>query len=129
MPHLVIDYSPNLGDLVDIPAVLEAGRRAMVETGIFPLGGIRVRAHRADHAIVADGDPRHAHLAAELRNGPGRDRETQKRAGEHLFSALSAALEPAFARTSVALSLEIRELDAELGWKRNTVHGAVAAHG
>ena len=46
MPHFTIEYSGNLDRHVDIGAVVELVRKAAVETGIFPLGGIRVRAVR-----------------------------------------------------------------------------------
>jgi 5-carboxymethyl-2-hydroxymuconate isomerase len=127
MPHVVIEYSANLDGLVDFPALVEAVRAAAVETGIFPLGGIRVRTHRAVHTAIADGDPAHAFLDATLKVGTGRDLETRRRAGEHVFKALSKALDPAFARTTVALSFEIREIDPDLNWKRNTIHDALKA--
>ena len=126
MPHIIIDYSANLKPLVDMAAVLEAARAAAVETGVFPLGGVRVRAHRCDHAIVADGDPTRAFLDAVLRMGKGRDPAVKRKAGEHIFAALSKALDPAFARTTVALSFEINEVD-DLNWKRNSIHDALKA--
>lgn len=125
MPHVVIEYSANLDGLVDFEALIEAVRVAAVETGVFPLGGIRVRTHRAVHAVIADGNPAHAFLDATLKMGTGRDLETRKRAGAHVFQALSKALDPAFAKTTVALSCEIREIDPDLNWKRNTIHDAL----
>ena len=44
MPHFTIEYSANLDHRVDMSKVVEIVRKAAVETGIFPLGGIRVRA-------------------------------------------------------------------------------------
>ncbi len=41
MPHFTIEYSANLNARVDMDAVAELVRKAAVETGIFPLGGIR----------------------------------------------------------------------------------------
>ena len=41
MPHFTIEYSANLDGRVDMAAVVELVRKAAVETGIFPLGGIR----------------------------------------------------------------------------------------
>ncbi|QCK86468.1 5-carboxymethyl-2-hydroxymuconate Delta-isomerase [Phreatobacter aquaticus] len=124
MPHLVIEYSANLDPLVDMAALCEAARTAAVEAGIFPVGGIRVRAHRCDHAAIADGNPAHAFLDATLKIGQGRDLATKRKAGDHVFAALSRALDPAFAATTVALSFEIREID-ELNWKRNSIHDAL----
>ena len=55
MPHFTIEYSANLDGRVDMGAVVELVRKAAVETGIFPLGGIRVRAIRCEHYAIADG--------------------------------------------------------------------------
>ena len=55
MPHFTIEYSGNLDRHVDMGAVVELVRKAAVETGIFPLGGIRVRAIRCEHYAIADG--------------------------------------------------------------------------
>src|ERR1051326_8268598 len=73
MPHFTIEYSANLEPCVDMQAVVEAVRKAAVETGIFPLGGIRVRAIRCDHFAVADGRPHFGFLDMVLRLGEGRD--------------------------------------------------------
>src|SRR3954462_328855 len=96
MPHFTIEYSANLDDRLDIGAACEVVRKAAVETGIFPLGGIRVRALRCEHFAVADGNPNLGFLAMVLRLGEGRDLPPRQKAGEHVFKALSAYLDPVF---------------------------------
>ncbi|MBR1218258.1 5-carboxymethyl-2-hydroxymuconate Delta-isomerase [Bradyrhizobium sp. U87765 SZCCT0131] len=132
MPHFIIEYSANLSDRVDMPAVVDLVRRAAIETGVFPLGGIRVRAIRCDDYAIADGDPRHGFLAMTLRMGQGRDLPTRKQAGAHIFEALSAHLDPVFTSSRFALSFEIVEIQNETSWKRNNLHDylkAEASHG
>ena len=97
MPHFTIEYSANLDERVDMGAVVEVVRKAAVETGIFPLGGIRVRAIRCEHYAIADGQQHFGFLDMVLRLGEGRDLATRKKAGEHIFKALSAYLDPVFA--------------------------------
>src|ERR687887_2759251 len=104
MPHFTIEYSANVDALVDMDDVVEVVRRAAVETGIFPLGGIRVRAIRCEHYAIADGNPNLAFLDMVLRLGEGRDLATRKKAGEHIFKALSAYLDRVFANEKFALS-------------------------
>ena len=132
MPHFTIEYSANLDGRVDMGAVVELVRRAAVETGIFPLGGIRVRAVRCEHYAIADGNPGFSFLDMVLRLGEGRDLPTRKKAGEHIFEALSAHLDPVFAQGKFALSFDMQINDKETSWKRNNIHDALkveAAHG
>src|SRR6187402_3833367 len=98
MPHFTIEYSGNLDGRVDMGAVVELVRKAAVETGIFPLGGIRVRAIRCKHYAIADGRADYGFLDLLLRIGEGRDFATRRDAGEHVFKALSAHLDPVFAK-------------------------------
>ena len=132
MPHFTLQYSANLEAHVDIADVVEVVRKAAVETGIFPLGGIRVRAVRCEHYAIGDGNPDFAFLDMVLRLGEGRDLSTRKAAGEHIFRALSAHLDPAFAKCKFALSFDMQINDKETSWKRNNIHEALkaeAAHG
>jgi 5-carboxymethyl-2-hydroxymuconate isomerase len=125
MPHFTIEYSANLDGRVDIGAVVELVRRAAAETGIFPLGGIRVRAVRCEHYAIADGSRNFGFLDMVLRLGEGRDLATRKRAGEHIFKALSAYLDPVFANGKFALSFDMQINDKETSWKRNNIHEAL----
>jgi 5-carboxymethyl-2-hydroxymuconate isomerase len=132
MPHFTIEYSANIDVLVDMSEVVEVVRMAAIETGIFPLGGIRVRAVRCEHYAIADGRQNYGFLDMVLRLGEGRDLATRKKAGEHIFKALSAYLDPVFANSKFALSFDMQINDKETSWKRNNIHEAlklVAAHG
>lgn len=132
MPHFTIEYSANLDGRLDIGAVCEVVRKAAVETGIFPLGGIRVRAVRCEHYAVADARHDCGFLDMVLRLGEGRDLPTRKKAGEHVFQALSKHLDPVFAASRFALSFDMQINDKDTSWKRNNIHDALkmeAAHG
>jgi 5-carboxymethyl-2-hydroxymuconate isomerase len=125
MPHFTIEYSANLEPCVDMQAVVEVVRKAAVETGIFPLGGIRVRAIRCDYSAVADGRAHFGFLDMVLRLGEGRDLATRKKAGEHIFKVLSEYLDPVFAESKCALSFDMQINDKETSWKRNNIHEAL----
>lgn len=132
MPHFTIEYSANLDAHVDIAKVVEVIRQAAAETGIFPLGGIRVRAIRCEHYAIGDGNPEFGFLDLVLRLGEGRDLSTRKKAGEDIFRALSAYLDPVFAGCKFALSFDMQINDRETSWKRNNIHEtlkAETAHG
>ena len=127
MPHFTIEYSANLEASVDMGEVVEVVRKAAIETGIFPLGGIRVRAIRCEHYAIADGAAGPGFLAMVLRLGEGRDLATRKKAGEHIFKALSSYLDPVFAGSKFALSFDMQINDKETSWKRNNIHEALKA--
>lgn len=132
MPHFTIEYSANLDSRLDIGAVCQVVRKAAVETGIFPLGGIRVRAVRCEHYAVADARHDYGFLDMVLRIGEGRDLATRQKAGEHVFRALSKHLDPVFAASKFALSFDMQVNDKDTSWKRNNIHDALrveAAHG
>ncbi|MBR0694596.1 5-carboxymethyl-2-hydroxymuconate Delta-isomerase [Bradyrhizobium lablabi] len=127
MPHFTLEYSANLDGLLDMDQTVEVVREAAVETGIFPLGGIRVRAVRCEHYAIADGCNSYGFLDMVLRLGEGRDLATRKKAGEHIFRALSAHLDPVFANSKFALSFDMQINDKETSWKRNNIHDALKA--
>jgi 5-carboxymethyl-2-hydroxymuconate isomerase len=132
MPHFSIEYSANLDAQIDMGEVCEIVRKAAAETGIFPLGGIRVRAIRCEHYAVADGRPGSGFLAMLLRLGEGRDLAARKKAGEHIFRTLSDHLDPVFAAGKFALSFDMQINDKDTSWKRNNIHDGLkveAAHG
>ena len=122
MPHLILDYSANLADAVDMQGLCDALRDAMVETGVFPLGGIRVRALPCTVYAIADGDPAYAYLHMTLRIGHGRDEATRLNAAEQIASAALAFIKPAL-KGPFALSLDLSELDPVTSLKpMNSIH-------
>jgi 5-carboxymethyl-2-hydroxymuconate isomerase len=127
MPHFTIEYSANLASRVDMADLVEVVRKAAVETGIFPLGGIRVRAVKCEHYAIADGNPNFCFLDMVLRLGEGRDLAMRKKAGDHVFKTLSAHLDPVFAQGKFALSFDMQINDKETSWKRNNIHEALKA--
>ena len=121
MPHITVDYSPNMEERVDIAALCDALRVAAIETGILPMPGIRVRAFRATHVSIADGDTQHGYVDISLRLRAGRPAEAKRAATAHIFASAEAFLAPAMATHSIALSFEMRDIDPELSPKTGTI--------
>lgn len=109
MPHLSFDYSAPLEAAADLPGFAAALRDAMVETGVFPLAGARVRGHRADISVTADGGG-HDFLHMTLKMGVGRDDRTKAEVAEAIYAAAEAWLKPRLEGASIAVSLEVLEL-------------------
>lgn len=127
MPHFTIEYSANLEDEVDFTAFCEALRVAAVETGVFPLGGIRVRAVKCGDFAIADAAPENAFVDISLRMGRGRDLDTRQQAGQAVFDAAEAYLGELFDARPLALSFEVREIDPDLSFKKNSIHQRLKA--
>ena len=121
MAHFSLEYSANLEDMVDMAALCDHLRRDAIATGIFPMPGIRVRAFRAAHVSIADGDPKHAFLDLSIRLRGGRSTADKQRATAEIFEALQGFMAPALARHSIALSLEMRDIDPDLSPKTGTI--------
>lgn len=121
MPHLSIEYSANLEEMIDLPALLDHLRLAAIDTGVFPMPGIRVRAFRAAHVSIADGAAKHAFLDLSVRLRAGRDLPTRQRATGQIFDALQRFMAPALTQHSIAVSMEMRDIDPELSPKTGSI--------
>jgi 5-carboxymethyl-2-hydroxymuconate isomerase len=122
LPHLTFEYSANLDAVIDMNRLCAVVRRAMLDTGLFEIGAVRVRALRAEAYAIADEMKENSFIDATLRIGAGRSSEDKARAGEVIFAAISAHLETLFKTPHFALSFEIREIDPDLSWKKNAIH-------
>lgn len=126
MPHLIVEYSANLEPDLAMSDVVEALHAAALETGVFPIGGLRVRASRRDIYRIADAHPDNAFIHVTARIGAGRTAEVRAQAAERIFASLKAATAETFARRPLGLSFEIVEIDPVGSLKHNNLHEAVA---
>ncbi|PTW58871.1 5-carboxymethyl-2-hydroxymuconate isomerase [Breoghania corrubedonensis] len=121
MPHFSIEYSANLDRRVDMAGLCEEIRKAMLATGAFEAGAVRVRAVRCEAYAIADGLRQNAFIDMALRMAP-RPQDVQKNVGDKVFSVAETYLAPLFETPHFALSLEIREIGRPLSWRRNAMH-------
>jgi 5-carboxymethyl-2-hydroxymuconate isomerase len=122
MPHFSIEYSANLDERVDMQALCTLISRTVLETGLFEVGAVRVRAFRAEAYSIADALPENGFIDMSFRIGQGRTDEEKRRTGEAIFKAVGDYLAPLFDTPHFALSLEIREIHPDLSWKKNAIH-------
>ena len=121
MPHFHIEYSANLQDAVDMAALCEAIRAEAAAIDTFPMAGIRVRATRVDHYAMADGDPKHGFIDLSIRLREGRADDDKKDAITRIFATLKDFVTPAMETHSIALSAEMRDIDAAFSPKFGNV--------
>ena len=121
MPHLMIDYSANIEADVDMGALCDTLRDVATSIDAFPLAGVKVRAVRVDHYTIADGNPEHGFIDISVRIREGRDMETKQNAAQKLFDAANEFVADVMQRRSLALSLELRDIDAALSPKSGSI--------
>jgi 5-carboxymethyl-2-hydroxymuconate isomerase len=127
MPHFHVEYSGNLEQIIDISGLCECIRATAAMIDTFPMPGIRVRATRVDHYAIADGNPAHGFVDVSIRLRAGRPDHIKQEATQRIFEALKTYLAPAFASHSIALSLEMRDIDPDLSPKTGTIRDHLAA--
>jgi len=122
LPHLIVEYSGNIEGDIALDELLDKLHACALETGVFPIGGLRVRAHRTDHYRIADKAAENGFVHVTALIGHGRPLDVQQRAGEQLFEVLTAHLESLYDRSPLALSLNIQEFHPVLNFKKNNLH-------
>ncbi len=122
MPHLNIEYSANVGEVLDIQGLVDRIHETALATGIFPLGGVRTRAEARTHYRIADGNPAAGYIHMVVRIGSGRDVETRREAGERIFAALCDFTDELYRSRPLALSFELHEIPPEMAWRKNNLH-------
>lgn len=122
MAHVTVEWTANLAGEFDLAALLGLIAADMRERadGVFPVGGIRVRAYRVDDYVIADGAcVDDAFINIDVKMGAGRSAEFRNAYFDALFERISAFLAPLLEWRPLALSLYVEEAE---GWKRNTIH-------
>ena len=94
MPHFIAECTTNIREQADLPGLFSKVNEALAATGIFPIGGIRSRAHWLDTWQMA----------------------------EMLFGLITAHFATLMDSRYLALSFEIDELHPTLNYKQNNVH-------
>ena len=122
MPHLTLEYSANLDGKIDLDTLCGALNEQIAALPFFEVGAIRVRAVRCASYAIADQGPLEAFIDMQFRIGKGRSQAEKKAAGDALFAVASKHASGLLAEPHFALSLEIREIDSDLSWRKNTMH-------
>ena len=121
MPHVIVEYSANIEDKIRVPQLLVAVHEAVDQTKIAELAGLRTRAERRDDFRVADNHPANGFVGIIVRIAQGRTLETRKMLLEAVTAAANTHLEPVFATTPLALSIEVQEIDPVLRVNKSNI--------
>jgi len=113
MPHFILEHSGNLdNESLDLDTLFKGLIDEAVATGIFPLAGIRCRAHNCEHYRVADGTESFGFVHLHVRIGSGRTEEQKESAAKALFAVLTEHLSTIYDSQGLAISFELSELPA-----------------
>jgi 5-carboxymethyl-2-hydroxymuconate isomerase len=121
MPHLAIQHSQHM-TRQRMQQLCDVLHKVLVDTKLFPLGGIRVRAIACEAASIADRHPSNAFVDMIYRIGTGRSTADRTSTGEKLMAAAEAFFAAELQQPYFSLSLEIVEIDPVMSWKTNTIH-------
>lgn len=78
MPHFIAECTENIREQADLPGLFSKVNEALAASGIFPIGGIRSRAHWLDTWQMADGKHDYAFVHMTLKIGAGRSLESRQ---------------------------------------------------
>ncbi len=118
MPHIWVEYSTNLEDSVDVPALLKAVQDALIGDGsVFPFAGARTRGVPVANYLIVDGHPDNAFVHVLLRIAAGRSEADRKTAAGRVFEAVKQLLAPVSASRPLGISVQMEEADDTVNFK------------
>lgn len=121
MPHITIEYTTSLSDVLDAEKLVQTLHDAAIATGVFPVGGIRTFARASVASRVGDGASQNGFVQVNVRIAPGRSLEVRQAVVKALFEAAESGLGSIFEARPFGLQLELSEFDAKVTESRNTM--------
>ena len=122
MPHIIIEYSENMRQKIELPTLIHRVHDAAIATGVFPAGGTRTRGEARTDYRIADGHPDNGFVHLSVRVGHGRSEALLHQAGQAIFDTVTAHLKTVFDNTPLAISMDIQEIHPVLTYKHNNLH-------
>jgi 5-carboxymethyl-2-hydroxymuconate isomerase len=122
VPHIIVEYSANLDEVLPIAKLVADVHRAVLATGTFKLGAVRTRAARRDIYAIADGDPQNAFINVIAKIGRGRAPETRRALAEAIMALLDRETAALIASRGLALSVYVEEIDEDGALRKNNLH-------
>lgn len=110
MPHIIVEYSKNIGDIIDISHLVADLHEALAAQGVDQ-ARIKTRASSCNYVAVGDHGS-HGHMIhATLLLLEGRDAKTKKKYGDALHGLIKKRVKGVV--KSCAVTLEIRDMDTD----------------
>ena len=121
MPHIIVEYSSNLEDGVDMRRLIDDLHQAVAGSGLFEPAAVRTRAAPRGLYRIADGAPENAFLHVTARIRAGRAAADRKALGASLLQTAREAIARQPAPPPIALTVEVQEIDPEMLFRHITI--------
>ena len=121
MPHIVVEYSANLADHIDVGELLTSIHAAAASHALVPLAGLRTRAVKREQYVVANGDARNLFVAVIARLNGDRGQESLLEIRDLLMAVCSDSLRQIREEQPLALSVEVQAIDAAMRINDNSI--------
>ena len=110
MPHIIVEYSKNIGDIIDISKLVCDMHETLSAQGVNK-ERIKTRAVACNYAFVGEQGSRGHMLHTRLLILEGRDAATKKKYGDALHGIMKEYVGDAVKHCSI--TLEIRDMDKD----------------
>ncbi len=110
MPHITVEYSKNIGDIINVSKMIYDMHNKLVECGVDK-ERIKTRGVACKYACVGEQGSRGHMLHTRLLILEGRDKATKKKYGDALHKVMKDYVGEEVKHCSV--TLEIRDMDKD----------------
>lgn len=110
MPHITVEYSTDIADHINFPALLRDLHQALADEGI-DISRIKTRGIPLPYVVVGDNSGRRNMVHLTLLLLAGRDTATKKQYADPLYALLKERIHAAMPKC--AITLEVRDMDPD----------------
>lgn len=117
MPHLILEYSQNVGQTDDLDPLFLSLQETLAELGDIDIGNCKVRARPADVYRVAHGGKNGAFVHLDVRFLSGRTSEMKRTLGLVFLDILKDWFADSSTTLDLQITVEIHDIDRETYFK------------
>lgn len=125
MPHIQIDYTASLEDVVTGERLVERIHQAAADSGIFPVWGIRTFARSVHQHCVGNGEKNNGFINITVRIAPGRNLALRQRIAKELLGPVLQSMDELFKTHRLGCQLEVIEFDANVVVYKNNLANSI----
>lgn len=112
MPHIILEYSNNVGRQLDCEQLLTGLHHALSQFETFEYDRIKSRAIPVNIYVVGQSDTAFLHTTVAF--SQGRSKSLREKIGNRLLEEIQIVLTDAHCRAQVAHSVEIRQFEENM---------------